>query len=49
MTVTMAEFDRLDPASAGLHGVVNGVGSHLGERRVTVLLPDLVQPLEPRG
>lgn len=41
MTVTMAEFERLHPASSGLHGVVNRVGPDFGEGRVTILLPDL--------
>lgn len=45
MTVTMAEFERLDPASSGLHGVVNRVGPDLGEGRVTILLPDLIEAL----
>ena len=49
MTVPVAQLEGLDAAGSGLYGVADRVGSDLGERRLTVLPPDLVQRLEPRG
>jgi hypothetical protein len=48
MTVAVAEFESLNLAGAGVHRIADRVGSDIGEGRVGVLLPDLVERLEAR-
>ena len=45
MTVAVTELESFNLASASLHSVGNSVGSDLGERGFTILLPDLYSAL----
>jgi len=44
----VAEFESLNLAGAGVHRIADRVGSDIGEGRVGVLLPDLIERLEAR-
>jgi hypothetical protein len=48
MTVPVAEFKDLHPASAGLYTAANPVGTGAGESGLDILFPHLVQRLESR-
>jgi hypothetical protein len=48
MAVPVTEFKHLDVPHAGLDGIADRAGSGARESRLSVLLPDSVQGLEPR-
>jgi hypothetical protein len=48
MTVTVAKFKSLDPASARFHRIANGAGTGASESGLAILFPRLVKRRESR-